>query len=161
MPGPRLPTDVVKRRGKKHLSQAEEAERRAGELNVPAPEKATPPDWLEKEFRTEFRRLGRKLIPLGLYTDLDADVLAQFLVCRARWVEADKMAALRIADKAAEAAAKWTGIQGTYFKQCRQCAQALGLDVSSRCKLVIPAKDDDEEDEFSAYLARRREAAEG
>lgn len=161
MPGPRLPTDVVKRRGKKHMSQAEEAERRAGELNVPAPEKATPPDWLDKEYRAEFRRLGRQLIPLGLYTDLDTDVLAQFLVCRARWIEADKMAAAWIAAQNAGLASKWATVQGTYFKQCRQCAQALGLDVSSRCKLVIPTQDDEGEDEFTAYLSRRREAAEG
>ena len=160
MPGPRLPTDVVKQRGKKHLSQAEEAERRAGELSVPAPNKATPPNWLEKEFRKEFRQLGKQLIPLGLYTDLDADVLAQFLVCRARWVEADQMTAELIRDRDIERAAKWAGIQATYFKQCRQCAQALGLDVSARCKLVIPSKDDEEEDAFSAYLSRRRDPAE-
>ena len=31
MPGPRQPTDLVVANGRKHLSKAEEAERRAGE----------------------------------------------------------------------------------------------------------------------------------
>lgn len=156
MPGPRLPTDVVKARGNKHLSRAEEEARRAGELHVDPPEKATPPKWLPKELRREFKQLGDKLIPLGLYTELDQDVLGQFLLCRQRWLGADEHAAEFIELGLADQAAKWTSTQASYFKQCRQCAQALGLDVSSRCKLVIPQKDEDEVDEFTAYLNKKR-----
>lgn len=33
--------------------------------------------------------------------------------------------------------------QDKLFKQCRQASSDLGLTISSRCKLVIPKKDDD------------------
>ena len=161
MPGKRLPTDVVKSRGRKHLSKAEEEERRKQELRVDPPETATPPKWLPKELRKEFKKLGNKLIPLGLYTELDQDVLAQFILCRERWLGADAHAAECIAAGLTDMSAKWTSTQGTYFKQCRQCAEALGLSVSARCKLVIPQSEEEEEDEFTAYLRRRREAAGG
>ncbi|MEC0352493.1 P27 family phage terminase small subunit, partial [Bacillus subtilis] len=32
--------------------------------------------------------------------------------------------------------------QDNLFKQCRQASSDLGLTISSRCKLVIPKKDD-------------------
>ena len=48
MPGPRQPTDLVKANGRKHLSQAEEDERRDREVHVPPPDKAQPPRWLLK-----------------------------------------------------------------------------------------------------------------
>lgn len=32
--------------------------------------------------------------------------------------------------------------QDKLFKQCRQASSDLGLTISSRCKLVIPKKDD-------------------
>lgn len=158
MPGKRLPTDVVKSRGRKHLSRAEEEERRRQELHVEPPETATPPKWLPKELRKEFKKLGGMLIPLGLYTELDADVLAQFLLCRERWLAADAHAAECIEHGITDQAAKWTSTQGTYFKQCRQCAEAMGLSVTSRCKLVIPQSEEQEEDEFTAFLKRRQAA---
>ena len=40
MPGPRVPTDVLKANGRKHLSKKEEAERRAGEVVVEKPKTA-------------------------------------------------------------------------------------------------------------------------
>ena len=100
-------------------------------------------------------RLG--LRQAGLYTELDRDVLGQFLVARDRWVRADKLASAAIRNKDEKLAKEWTGIQSTYFKQCRQCAEAMGLSVSSRCRLVVPdalvnaAKDDGEEDERYDY----------
>lgn len=43
MAGKRQPTDVVLANGRKHLSRAEEAERRAGEVNVSPAKTAKPP----------------------------------------------------------------------------------------------------------------------
>ncbi|MBR4320114.1 MAG: P27 family phage terminase small subunit, partial [Oscillospiraceae bacterium] len=34
--------------------------------------------------------------------------------------------------------------QDRYFKQAHACASALGLTISSRCKLVIPKADEEE-----------------
>ena len=32
----------------------------------------------------------------------------------------------------------WSKVQERYFKQCRACANDLGLTISSRCRLVVP-----------------------
>lgn len=138
MPGPRQPTDVVKANGRKHMSRAEEAQRRAVEVQVIPPDRAEPPKWLAKKFHGEFRELGERLLKAGLYTELDRDVVAQFLTARERWVRADKLASAAIRARDEKLAREWTTVQGAYFKQCRQCAEAMGLSVTSRCRLVVP-----------------------
>lgn len=165
MAGKRQPTDIVKANGRKHLSQAEEDARRDREIHVPSPEQAVPPRWLGRKFHQEFREIGEILRTTGLYTELDRDVLGQFLVARDRWVRADKLASAAIRSKNEKLAREWTGVQGTYFKQCRQCAEAMGLSITSRCRLVVPevmvnaARTEGEEDDFTRRLKQRQEAA--
>lgn len=167
MPGPRQPTDIVVANGRKHLSGPEEEQRRDQEVHVPVPEKATPPKWLAKKFHAEFLEFGEILRLAGLYSDLDRDALAQFLVSRDRWERADKQASAAIRKKDEKLAKEWTAIQATYFKQCRQCAADLGLSISSRCRLVVPpvlaaaAKDTGEVDEFTQALRARQAKASG
>ena len=167
MPGKRQPTDLLKAAGRKHLSQAEEEARRDQEVHVPPPQRAEPPQWLGKKFHREFREIGEVLRLAGLYTELDRDVLGQFLVSRERWQRADRLASAAIRQKDEKLAREWTGIQGAYFKQCRQCAEAMGLSISSRCRLVVPevlanaARETDEVDEFTQALRARQARAMG
>ena len=80
MPGKRQPTDVIKANGRKHLSRAEEAQRRAGEVNLSTAKTARPPSWLPeepKELKKSFRALGRQLIEAKLFTELDRDTLGR------------------------------------------------------------------------------------
>lgn len=93
MPGKRQPTDIVKAKGLKHMTQAEEDARRDQEVHVPPPDKAVPPKWLPKKYHNEFCEIGEILRTAGLYAELDRDVLAQYFVCRERWLHADKLAA--------------------------------------------------------------------
>lgn len=93
MPGKRQPTDIVKAKGLKHMTQAEEDARRDQEVHVPPPDKAVPPKWLPKKHHNEFCEIGEILRTAGLYAELDRDVLAQYFVCRERWLHADKLAA--------------------------------------------------------------------
>lgn len=167
MPGPRQPTDIVITNGRKHMTKAEEDARRDQEIHVAPPDQAEPPKWLAKKFHAEFREIGETLRQAGLYAELDRDVLGQFLTARDRWVRADKLASVAIRDKDEKLAKEWAGVQGTYFKQCRQCAEAMGLSVSSRCRLVVPsalpnaAKDAGEVDEFTKALRARQAKAMG
>ena len=80
MAGARQPTDLVVRNGRKHMTRAEEDARRDREVVVPAPQKAKPTKWLPKPLHREFRALGRQLIDVGLYTDLDAYNLGGYLI---------------------------------------------------------------------------------
>ena len=87
------------------------------------------------------------------------------LLPRERWVRADRLASDAIRKKDEKLAREWAGVQGTYFKQCRQCAEAMGLSITSRCRLVVPevmvnaARTEGEEDEFTRLLKQRQEAA--
>jgi len=88
MAGARQPTDLVVMNGRKHLTRAEEDARRDREVVVPAPQRAKPPKWLPKELHREFRAIGKQLIDVGLYTDLDADNLGRYLVAHHEYISA-------------------------------------------------------------------------
>lgn len=166
MPGPRQPTELVVANGRKHLTRAEEDRRRDMEVHVPVPERAEPPKWLPKKLRAEFLETGEILRLAGLWSELDRDALGQYFLARERWLRADKLAGSAIRDRDEKMAKEWTGVQNTYFRQCRQCAEVLGLSISSRCRLVVPpvlraAAAAVEEDEFTRALRERQARAAG
>ena len=138
MAGTRQPTDVVKANGRKHLSKAEEAERRAKEVSVAPAKTAKPPKWLPEALKEDFKSIGKQLIRAGIYTDLDADTLGRYLVAHQQWLAATKQAQLYLNGLDAENAEVWSRLQERYFKQARNCANDMGLTVTSRCKLVVP-----------------------
>lgn len=149
MAGKRQPTDVVIANGRKHLSKAEEAERRAGEVKVSPAKTAKPPKWLPETLKKDFRAIGKRLIASGLYTELDADTLGRYLVAQHQWLIATAEVEKALSQKDPEtgqirkkrdlaAADSWGKIQERYFKQARNCANDMGLTVTSRCRLVVP-----------------------
>ena len=147
MPGKRQPTDVVLANGRKHLSRAEEAQRRAGEVKLPQAKTARPPRWLPEELKKTFRALGTQLIQAKLYTELDADTLGRYVAAQHQWELATGHAeeALEAADQ--EEADGWSRIQDRYFKQARACANDMGLTITSRCRLVVPGAGEPDEPE--------------
>lgn len=162
MPRPRQPTDTLK----KHISKAEAAKRRSQEFSVPKAEKATPPKWLGRGFdddvakalKTEFRKIGKQLIDVGLYTDLDADTLAHYVVARHQWELATVQAETFLQAKMGASADGWGKVQARYFADARKCAGELGLTLSARCKLIVPEKpayETEPADEFSRILRQR------
>ena len=165
MPGKRQPTDLVLLNGRKHLSQAEEAERRSHETRVPPAKNPKPPPWLDESLRKEFRKLGKQLIVVGLYTDLDADVLGMYLTARHQWEIATRETEAMLVLGAVAGADKWSKIQERAFKAARGCASDLGLSVTARCRLVVPQPatdpDEAEDDPFTAMLTTRQRAAGG
>lgn len=169
MAGKRQPTALVEANGRKHLTQAEADARRDQEVHVPPPDAAVPPQWLLKKYHREFREIGEILLAAGLYAELDRDVLAQYFVARDRWLAADRKAARAIRDNDEKLAREWSSIQNTYFKQARQCAESMGLSVTSRCRIVVPAAvvnaagaaPEDEDDEFTRRLRANQAAALG
>lgn len=168
MAGARQPTDLVVRNGRKHMTRAEEDARRDREVVVPAPQRAKPPKWLPKELHREFRALGKQLIDVGLYTDLDADNLGRYLVAHHEYISvtAEVQRALTLSPNHArdlEAADGWSRVQERYFKQARNCANDMGLTVSSRCRLVLPSNlpaaaftPESNADEFTIRLRQRQ-----
>ena len=138
MAGTRQPTDVVIANGRKHLSKAEEAERRAREVTVAPARTAKPPKWLPEQLKADFRRIGKQLIGAGIYTDLDADTLGRYLIAHQQWLAATKQTQKYLIALDVENAEAWSRMQERYFKQARNCANDMGLTVTSRCRLVVP-----------------------
>ena len=138
MAGPRQPTDVVIANGRKHLSKAEEAERRSKEVSVAPAKTAKPPKWLPEALKKDFRSIGKQLIRAGIYTDLDADTLGRYLVAHQHWLTCTKQVNRYLQAADVENADSWSRMQERYFKQARNSANDLGLTVTSRCKLVVP-----------------------
>ena len=138
MAGSRQPTDVVLANGRKHLSKSEEAERRAGEVKVSPAKMAKPPKWLPEELKKDFRAIGKRLIAIGLYSDLDADTLGRYLVAQREYLMATKYVLQAYQERDPEEVEDWSRIQDRHFKQARNCANDMGLTVTSRCRLVVP-----------------------
>ena len=146
MAGPRQPTDVVIANGRKHLSKTEEAERRANEVKVSPAKTAKPPKWLPEGLRKDFRAVGKRLIAAGLYTDLDADTLARYLIAQSEYLMATSHVHKAYQERDPEEVEDWSRIQDRHFKQARNCANDLGLTVTSRCRLVVPESRQETED---------------
>lgn len=138
MSGRRQPTEVLLANGRKHLTKAEIAEREAAEVKLPPAKTAKPPKWLPEVLKKDFRALGKKLIAAGLYTELDADTLGRYLVAQQEYLLATKQVFKAYADVDPEAVEDWTRVQERHFKQARNCANDMGLTVTSRCRLVVP-----------------------
>lgn len=138
MSGRRQPTEVVVANGRKHLSKAEIAERERREVKLPTAKTAKPPKWLPEGMKKDFRALGKKLIAAGLYTDLDADTLGRYLMAQQQWLLATAETQKHLTARDAENADAWGKMQERYFKQARNCANDMGLTVTSRCRLVVP-----------------------
>lgn len=152
MPGPKQPTDVIKANGRKHLSKAEEAKRRGHEVSVPKAKTAKPPKWLPEQLKKEFRTLGKRLITAGIYTELDADTLGRYLVAQHQWIVATGEAEKALAQRDQEQADAWGRVQDRYFKQARNCANDMGLTVTSRCRLVVPESTKQKTEENNPFL---------
>lgn len=167
MAGSRQPTDLIVANGRKHLSKAEETERREREVSLPVAKTAKPPKWLQGTLKKEFRVIGKRLIAAGLYTELDGDTLARYLIAQHQWLIATQAAERALIVKDQKQADAWGRIQDRYFKQALNCANSMGLTVSSRCRLVVPpalvnaagVTAGDGDDEFTRRLQARQAAA--
>lgn len=104
----REPIDLVAAKGKKHLSRAEYNERKDQELDVPFKD-VEPPDYLTAEQKKEFDAYAEKLLALDIFTELDVDVLAQFVIARTLYVKYSKQ--LRKIVDSEKTVHKWAAIE--------------------------------------------------
>lgn len=149
MPGPRLPIEVLEARGKKHMGKGE---REARENAQPRPssqvKRLVAPKWLPDELKEDFNRIAGALVDLmpRLIIRPDADTIANYCVVYEAWKAATNQANMALEVGNLEAAQGWSLVQDRYFKQARACANDLGLTITSRCRLVVPEKEDRGED---------------
>lgn len=153
----KLPQKVIEMRGKSHQTKAEKEERRNSEPKMSDDKRIRAPDYLPEMLRAEFNELGQQLIKAKLACKLDRDVMARYLMSKQNWILAHEKARDSLMfDDDPKTVGGWTKIANLYFNQCQSCANAMGLTITSRCKLVVPQdKNEEENDPMAKMLAER------
>lgn len=156
------PINLIIAKGKKHLTKAEIEERQKTEITTDHTN-VKPPDYLNEEEVKEFYRISQILLDIGIITELDEDCLAHYLVSNSSYIKyTKKIRALEdelLEAKRTDRKAKLKSEIDTYLtyqdkalKQCRACANDLGLSISSRAKLVMPQpKEEKKENKFAKF----------
>lgn len=154
MAGSRQPIELVIANGKKHLTKAEIAERRASEV-TPCTDDIRAPAYLTAAQKKRFDTLAGQLQKIKIMGETDTDTLARYVTAQELYEQAVK--ALRVAQKQmpkgsdddASDLVQWSALLDQldkrverYAKQAHSAASALGLTISSRCKLQIPVTEE-------------------
>ena len=156
MAGPRQPIDLIIANGRKNLTKAEIAERRATEV-PPCTDDLTAPSYLTAAEKRRFSKLAGQLAKIKVMGETDTETLARYVSAQTLYEKATKELRAMTnkkptdteADDYYERLARWTSaqdslarLQDRYFKQAQTAATSLGLTISSRCKLIAPVKDE-------------------
>lgn len=147
------PVDLIIAKGKKHLTKNEIKQRKEQEIYVEINEKnIIPPEYLTENLKKEFYDISKKLIQIGIMTELDNDCLARYLLSKQMYLKYTSLLTKEIKKENFDKIEKYMNIQDKSFKQCRACANDLGLSISSRCKLVMPpSKEPPKKNKFEKF----------
>lgn len=148
----RLPIELVKARGAKHLTKAEIAERTANEVK-PIDDNIEAPAYLTKKQKDEFYKIADQLKRLKIMGETDADALARYIIANDFYINTVKQMRKKEILSDPILFNTWAKIQNKYFKQCQESARDLGLTISSRCKLIVPEinKEAPKENKFKKF----------
>ena len=138
MSGQRQPIELVIANGRKNLTKAEIQERLDSEVK-PIADNITAPDYLTKRQKAEFDMYAEQLQKLKIMGETDNDALARYIISKDLYIKVSKQLTKREVLNNPIALDKYLKNQDRLFKQCRASAIDLGLTISSRCKLVVPA----------------------
>lgn len=147
----REPIDLVIAKGKKHLTKKEIEERRAQEIK-PCNDDLSAPAYLSAAEKKRFEKLADQLDKLGIMGETDTDALARYVISQTQFEKSTKdlRTLMNNGPKTSDPdyldkMPLWIALQGRlaklqdkYFKQAQMAAQALGLTISARCKLIAP-----------------------
>lgn len=137
MAGQRQPLALIEAKGAKHLTKAEKAERAAREVK-PCTDDITPPSYLTKKQRDEFTRIAEQLKKLKILGETDVDALARYILSRDTYVALTKQIQKKKILEDPVLLNQYMKNQDRAFRQCDTSAKALGLTISSRCRLIVP-----------------------
>lgn len=137
MAGQRQPIELVVAKGSKHLTKAEIAERQAREVK-PCTDDIAPPSYLTAKQKQEFNRIAAQLQKLKILGETDVDALARYILSRDTYVKLTKQIQKKEILENPLILDKYMKNQDRAFRQCDVSAKALGLTISSRCRLVVP-----------------------
>ena len=140
------PVAVIESRGDYHLGAETAYERARREPHSPDTA-ISPPDYLTDAHDVrEFERYAEMLDHLHVWSELDADELARYVSVEAAY--RDYVRQLRAAIRSGDVSemGRIQRLEIAQAEQARKSASALGMTLTSRCKLVVPTPNDDELD---------------
>lgn len=164
MAGARQPIELVVANGRKHLTKEETEERRQRELK-PCTDEIAAPSYLTAKQKKDFYKIAAQLEKLKIMGETDCDTLARYITAQGLYEQAvkDLRAVQKERPKGDDATTltmvKWVTMleqldkrQERYFNQAQKAAAALGLTISSRCRLVAPVVEEKpKENKFSKF----------
>lgn len=138
MAGQRQPIELLLAKGNKHLTKDEIEQRQATEVK-PVTDNIEPPSYLTAKQKQEFSKYAEQLKRLKIMGETDIDALARYVISLDLYIKLSKQLAKSKVYNDPDLLDKYLKNQDKMFKQCRASALDLGLTISSRCKLVVPA----------------------
>ena len=136
---PRQPVELLQAKGKKHLTKAEIELRKQTQIEGKT-DNIEPPDYLTKKQKDRFFELANELIKIEIMKNTDCDCLARYIIAEGLYIKFTKMLSRPSGD--IPEITELSNLQDRYFRQCRNAANDLGLSITSRCKIVIPKKEE-------------------
>lgn len=130
-----------------HLTESEIEERQEREVNVPFTD-VKPPKYLNTKQKRIFRDYAKKLVSIGIMTELDSDCLARYVMAHDLYVTYTEELNNAIAEGKLVITKEIQRLQDTAFKQAQASARDLGLTITSRCKIEVPRPPEDDDDEL-------------
>ena len=121
MAGAKQPIELLIAKGNKHLTKEEIESRRATEVQ-PCTDGIAPPAYLTPAQKRTFKKLAEQLVKIRIMGETDVDALARYITAQSLYEDVTKRLREAMADS----------------KQAHTLAGALGLTITSRCKLEVP-----------------------
>lgn len=151
MPRQKEPAAVIAAKGKTHMAKADLAERMEREVK-PCADGIAPPAYLSAAEKRRFGKIAEQLKKLNIMGETDTETLARYITAQRLYEETvaemrRHAETLPSADEDGyhERYSLWLSAEDSlarmldrYFKQAHAAASALGLTISSRCKLQVP-----------------------
>ena len=142
----RIPVDFHVLKGNTaKLSQAEIEERKEREVKPETLKRVKIPECIKsKKAKEEYKKIAKELIKLDIFSLLDVDSLARFILSREQYLAImDQVSntSLMLEDNSVNSEyERLTTLANKYFTMCRQTAGDCGLTITSRCKIILPKK---------------------
>ena len=160
------PINLIVAKGKSKWSKAEVEERRSSEVQ-PCTDDIAAPSHLTASQKKRFDKIAGQLQKIKIMGETDVETLARYVVIQENYERTVKdlraMERQRPKGEAAtvEAMVAWVDMiekvdkrLERYVKQARALASDLGLTITSRVKLVVPVKDEEEKvNKFNRFSA--------
>jgi P27 family predicted phage terminase small subunit len=150
------PIDLIAAKGRKHLTFAEYAERKAREIIAPNDNIETP-DFLNKKEKELFERIAKSLTDIGIMTNLDCHALGMYIKALSQYKKAIKrLDSIRLSYNRQSKLSKDEQLDNNWIRynyqhkivlrmerELKLLGNPFGFDPSSRCKLVLPKKEEE------------------